>query len=232
MIKARNKLKQLKHLHTTQKTFQSTMVVTTNMEEFISNIRNERMNQFWNDTKKFQKFSPTPEEMVENTPPGTFDDSETLKISRHFKAMCNVRGVGGKRTARNSRISKSLVESCAADGIHIACSFAPDGTPYCSFNETQRVQPGDMLHMYYGDLAKNNSKHYVGRVLTHYEKFTENNTLEQFSEVNKSWPHGSQCALFCLVDWKEVSMNPDDEYMLKNPGKNGFKVQGTILRVR
>mgnify|MGYP006985908279 CR=1 FL=1 len=62
MIKARNKLKQLKHLHTTQKTFQSTMVVTTNMEEFISNIRNERMNQFWNDTKKFQKFSPTTED--------------------------------------------------------------------------------------------------------------------------------------------------------------------------
>tara|TARA_B110000046_G_C12965590_1_gene386542 strand:- start:870 stop:1379 length:510 start_codon:yes stop_codon:yes gene_type:complete len=76
LIKARNKLKQLKHLHTTQKTFQSTMVVTTNMEEFISNIRNERMNQFWNDTKKYQKFSPTPEEIIENAPPGTFDDAE------------------------------------------------------------------------------------------------------------------------------------------------------------
>ena len=207
------------------------MVVTTNMKEFISNIRNERMNQFWNDTKKFQKFSPTTEEMVENAPPGTFDDAETLPRSRHFKAMCNTL-IGGKRTARNSRSSKSLVESCAADGIHLTCSFAPDDTPYRSFNETQQVRPGDVIHMYYGDLAKNNSKHYVGRVLTHYEKFSENNTLEQFSEVKKSWPHGSQCALFCLVDWKEVSMTPDDEYMLKCPGKNGFKVQGTILRVR
>ena len=231
MIKARNKLKQLKHLHTTQKTFQSTMVVTTNMEEFISNIRNERMNQFWNDTKKYQKFSPTTEEMVENAPSGTSNVSETLKRSRHFKVMCNTE-IDGKRKARNSPISKSLVESCASDGIHLTCSFAPDGTPYRSFNETQQVIPGDVVHMYYGDLAKNNSKHYVGRVLTNYEKFSENNTLEQFSEVNKSWPHGSQCALFCLVDWKEVSMTPEDEYMLKNPGKNGFKVQGTILRVR
>jgi hypothetical protein len=78
LIKARNKVKRTqKHLHTTQKTFQS-MVVTTNMEEFISNIRNERMNQFWNDTKKFQKFSPTPEEIIENTPPETFDDAEEL----------------------------------------------------------------------------------------------------------------------------------------------------------
>ena len=57
------------------------MVVTTNMGEFISNIRNERMNQFWNDTKKFQKFSPTTEEMVENAPPGTFDDAEEELIS-------------------------------------------------------------------------------------------------------------------------------------------------------
>ena len=62
MIKARNKLKQLKTLTHNSKTFQSTMVITTNMEEFISNIRNERMNQFWNDTKKYQKFSPTPED--------------------------------------------------------------------------------------------------------------------------------------------------------------------------
>ena len=76
MIKARNNT--YKHLQTTLKTFQSTMVVTTNMEEFISNIRNERMNQFWNDTKKYQKFSPTTEGMVENVPPGTFDDAEEL----------------------------------------------------------------------------------------------------------------------------------------------------------
>jgi len=71
------------------------MVVTTNMGEFISNIRNERMNQFWNDTKKYQKFSPTTEEMVENAPPGTTHIHEdtcwhpTQNLSAQDRLDCN-----------------------------------------------------------------------------------------------------------------------------------------------
>jgi len=86
--------------------------------------------------------------------------------------------------------------------------------------------------MYYGDLSKSNSKHFVGKVLSSYEKFSENTSPEQFPTVKKTWNHSYQYAIFCRVDWKEVPMTDEDEYMLKNPGKNGFKVQGTILRIR
>jgi len=226
-----------KHLQTTLKTFQSTMVVTTNMGEFISNIRNERMNQFWNDTKKYQKFSPTTEEMVENAPPGTFDDAEEDVVEtssdglRHYKMMCNTTSEK-KRYGLNSPTSKSIVKACAADGIHILNALDSDGTEYKCYNQAKPIRPGDMAHMYYGDLAKNNPKHYVGKVVSSYDKFSKTTTLDEFPEIKKVWPHTSQCAIFCRVDWQEVVMTSEDEYMLKNPGKNGFPAQGTILRVR
>ena len=214
------------------------MVVTTNMGEFISNIHNERMNQFWNDTKQFQKFSPTTEEMVENAPPGTFDDAEEDVVEtssdglRHYKMMCNTRVSDVKRMGRDSPTSKSIVKACAADGIHILNALDSVGTEYNCYNQAKPIRPGDMAHMYYGDLAKNNSKHYVGKVVSSYDKFSETTTLDEFPEIKKVWPHTSQCAIFCRVDWEEVVMTSEDEYMLKNPGKNGFPAQGTILRVR
>ena len=158
--------------------------------------------------------------------------------SSHYKMMCNVM-VNGKRTARNSRTSKSIVEACAADGIHLTDAFGEDGSVWNCFKEAQAVQPGDIAHMYYGDLDKKTAKHFVGKVLSPYKKFSSDHALTNFPNVNKVWaPHwhhdldNHTTAIFCRVDWKEVNMTPEDEYMLKNPGKNGFKVQGTILRIR
>jgi len=166
-------------------------------------------------------YAPKPD----NTPP------------KHYKMMCNV-VVNGKRKSRNSRMSKSIVNACAADGIHIANAFGKNGEVWNCFGESHAVRVGDVAHMYHGDMDKGNSKHFVGEVLSAYEKFSDV-TIEEFPEVKKAWPsdcnHGgsrAERAIFCRVSWKEVAMIPVEEYRLKWPGKNGFKVQGTILRIR
>uniref|UniRef100_A0A6C0C7K9 Uncharacterized protein n=1 Tax=viral metagenome TaxID=1070528 RepID=A0A6C0C7K9_9ZZZZ len=189
--------------------------------------------------------------LVDQAPPGTFDDAEenSEKISvvkyvkddtsadtipcseRHFKMMCNTTVNGGTRTARNSRLSKSIVDACVSDGIHIANAFGPSGEVWRCFSEALVIRPGDVAHMYYGDLSKSNSKHFVGKVLSSYKKFSET-PLENYPNVKKTCSETYKYAIFCRVDWKEVPMTEKDEYMLKNPGKNGFRVQGTILRIR
>ena len=70
-----------------------------------------------------------------------------------------------------------------------------------------------------------------------YKKFSSDHTLANYPTVNKVWTphHGidpSLTSVYCCVIWREIEMTPEDEFMLKYPGKNGFKVQGTILRVR
>jgi hypothetical protein len=149
----------------------------------------------------------------------------------HYKVMCNV-VVNDKRKTRNSPISKAIVEACATDGIHLINAFKENGEEWSCFGESQKVSRGSVVHMYYGDLNKGNSKHFVGKVLSSYDKFSNDVTIDEFPRVKKVWPQShSNGSVFCRVDWKEVKMTPEDEYMLKNPGKNGFKVQGTILRV-
>lgn len=181
------------------------------------------------------------EEMLSSAPPGTFDDAEDCESPvspstitskhRHFKMMCNIESSGGRRSTRNSSISKSIVDACATDKIHIAHAFGENGEVWRCYNEAGAINPGDVGHMYYGDLSKNNSKHYVGTVLTTYEKLSEND-LDQFPNVKKVWSASYKYAIFCRVDWKESPLSKSDEYMLKYPGKSGFRVQGTILRVR
>ena len=176
---------------------------------------------------------PTPED------PRIFEDAESSPESdrstqKHYKLMCNVM-VDGKRKNRNSRLTKDIVEACAADGIHLTDAFGPNGEVWNCFKESQSVRVGDVAHMYYGDLKCGTSKHFVGKVLSPYEKCSDDVPLAAFPKVKPLWVNhcsarNSTC-IFCRVDWKEVAMTPEDEYMLKNPGKNGFKVQGTILRI-
>jgi hypothetical protein len=157
----------------------------------------------------------------------TFEDEDPPK---HFKMMCNTK-VNGKRSGTNSKISKSIVEACAKDGIHLIHVFRKNGKVTNCFEESKAVQVGDIAHMYYGDLEKGNSKHFVGEVLSTYEKFSDTITLDDFPHVKEVWRKNSEEALFCRVAWEEVPMTEDDEAMIKYPGKNGFKVQGTILRI-
>ena len=165
------------------------------------------------------------------------DYAPNVSHPKHYKMMCNV-VVNGKRKSRNSQMSKSIVNACASDGIHIANAFGKNGEVWNCFGESRAVRVGDVAHMYHGDMDKGNSKHFVGEILSAYEKFSDV-TIEEFPEVKKAWPsdsnHGGPRrgrAIFCRVSWKEVAMTPGEEYRLKWPGKNGFKVQGTILRIR
>ena len=152
----------------------------------------------------------------------------------HYKFMCNL-VLNGKRQTRNSPFTKSVVRACALDKVYCTGSVRRrNGEVWNNFHEAREVKPGDMAHMYYGDLVKGTSKHFVGRVITPYEQFTDGLTLDDFPEVKKVWPETSEPEkriIFCYVDWKEVKMTEADEYMIKWPGKNGFKVQGTILRI-
>jgi len=182
-------------------------------------------------TSLFKVTRSSVEEFLSSAPPGAFEDAEENSSPRHFKMMCNV-DVNRKRSTRNSPLSKSIVDACAKDGIHLSHAFGENGEVWRCYEEAMIIQPGDIAHMYYGDLSKNNSKHYVGTVLTTYEKFSTPAIPDEFSAIKKVWIHDPMYAIFCKVDWKEVPMTTDDEYMLKNPGKNGFKVQGTILRVK
>ena len=184
----------------------------------------QRRSDFWNDSERIQSFSPTPQE---NRSP------------KHFKMMCNIM-VDGKRSSTNSKISKSIVNACVEDGIHVV--GAREEWP-CS-KESKMVSVGDIAHMYYGNLKDGNSKHFVGEVLNVYRRFSDDTPFERFPSVLKTWgvwrsqshrrppSFPTSDTLFCRVDWKEVTMTPEDEALLKNPSKNGFKRQGTILRIR
>jgi hypothetical protein len=163
------------------------------------------------------------------------DEEETNDPPMHFKMMCNVMTTSnGKRSSRNSRISKSIVDACAADGIHLVHAFGNNEQVWNCFGESKSVRVGDVAHMYHGDMDKGNSKHFVGEVLSDYEKFSDGDALDEFPEVKKVWPDWvrGETSIFCRVAWKEVAMTASDEYMLKHPEKIGFKAQGTILRIR
>ena len=45
--------------------------------------------------------------------------------------------VNGKRSGRNSKISKSIVEACAKDEIHIAHAFGENEEYNCFESQTQ-----------------------------------------------------------------------------------------------
>ena len=184
----------------------------------------QRRSDFWNDSERIQSFSPTPQE---NRSP------------KHYKMMCNVMK-DGKRTSTNSKISKSIVNACAEEGIHVIGGREEWN---CS-KECKSVRVGDIAHMYYGHLKDGSSKHFVGEVLSTYGKFSDDVPFERFPAIMKIWtdigihrrklPISQRVCdtLFCRVDWKEVTMTPEDEALLKDPSKNGFKRQGTILRIR
>ena len=183
----------------------------------------EKRSEFWNDSKRIQSFAPLPQE---NSP-------------KHYKVMCNVT-VDDKRCTTQSKLSKSIVNACAKDGIHVV--GAREEWP-CS-KESKSVCVGDIAHMYYGHLKDGSSKHFVGEVLTVYQRFSDDAQFERFPNVLKTWgvwrsqsyrrppSFPTSDTLFCRVDWKEVTMTPEDEALLKDPSKNGFKRQGTILRIR
>jgi hypothetical protein len=162
--------------------------------------------------------------------PSQFECEET-NDSKHFKMMCNLM-VNGKRKDTNSKLSKSIVKACAEDGIHLAAAFGKNGEVWNCVGESEAVRVGDIAHMYHGDLKKGNSKHFAGEVLSTYEKFSDGDTLDEFPHIKEVWPDVGNHVIFCRVAWKEVAMTARDEHMLKHPGKNGFKVQGTILRIR
>ena len=183
----------------------------------------QKRSEFWNDSARIQSFSPTPQE---NRSP------------KHFKMMCNMK-IDGKRATTHSKITKSIVNACVKDGIHIVGSLEE----WNCCKESKLVSIGDIAHMYYGHLKDNNSKHFVGEVLSTYRRFSEDENFKNFRSVKKIWDdnrihrsirHHKQIPqiLFCYVDWKEVSMTPEDEAILKDPSKNGFKRQGTILRIK
>jgi hypothetical protein len=150
--------------------------------------------------------------------------------------MCNVH-TNGKRATTNSKLSKSIVKACAEDKIHLASAFGENGEVWNCVGESDAVRVGDIAHMYHGDMDKGNSKHFVGKVLSTYEKLSDSvwefADESGFPHVKEVWPdfRGGHL-IFCRVAWEEVAMTARDEHMLKHPGKNGFKVQGTILRIR
>ena len=215
------------------------------MGTFTETIRTQKQKDFWRDSEKFQRFSPeipppSVEDLLSTAPPGTFDDAEDCETSmppstitsehRHFKMMCNVIGKKGTRSTRDSSISKAIVEACAKDKIHITHAFGEDGEVWRCYNEAKEIQPGDVGHMYYGDLSKNNSKHYVGTVCSTYEKMSKND-LDQLPHVKEVWSASYKYGIFCRVDWHISPLSETDEEILKHPDKNGYRVQGTILRV-
>ena len=167
------------------------------------------------------------------------NDDSSYVSPREFKMMCNLI-VNGKRQSTNSKISKSLVEACFADGIHALGGIGANGEIWKCYDQAMVVNPGDIAHMYYGDVSKGNSKHYEGVVLTKYSEFgVSGEPFDDFPEVQKVWSSrghkGSELGhrpIYCKVDWKEVSLTPEKETMIKHPGKNGFKVQGSILRIK
>jgi hypothetical protein len=155
---------------------------------------------------------------------------------RHFKMMCN-EVVNGKRLKTNSKTSKSIVEACAEDGIHLANAFGENGEAWNCVGESEAVRVGDIAHMYHGDMNKGNSKHYCGKVLSTYEKLSDSvwefAAESGFSHVKEVWPgFGGKRVIFCRVAWEEVAMTAEDEDMIKHPEKKGFKAQGTILQIR
>ena len=166
----------------------------------------------------------------------SFEDEEINDPTKHFKMMCNLM-VNGKRASTNSKLSKSIVKACAEDGIHLAAAFGENGEAWNCVGESDAVRVGDIAHMYHGNMDKGNSKHFVGKVLSTYEKFSDSvwefAAESGFPHVKEVWPGcGGKHVIFCRVAWEEVTMTERDEYMLKHPEKNGFKVQGTILRIR
>ena len=158
------------------------------------------------------------------------EEEETNEPPMHFKMMCNLM-VNEKRASTNSKLSKSIVKACAEDGIHLAGAYGKNGEVWNCVGESEAVRVGDIAHMYHGDLNK--GKHFVGEVLSTYEKFSDSDTLDEFPHVKEAWPGcvGGR-VIFCRVAWEEVAMTARDEYMLKHPEKIGFKAQGTILRIR
>jgi hypothetical protein len=160
-------------------------------------------------------------------------DCNDIKITsepKHYKLMCNTK-VDNKRLGRNSNLTKSIVDACFKDNVHITCAFDIDSNPYNCYKESLQVKIGDIAHMYYGDICYYNSRHYIGKVITTYIKMTDQDMIS-LSEISKLWNRESCRTIMCRVEWEEIKMTPEDEYMLKNPGKNGFKVQGTILRIK
>ena len=155
-----------------------------------------------------------------------------------FKLMCNTK-VDGKRSGRNSKISKSIVEACATDNVHIAHAFG-ENEEYNCFRESNSVKVGDLAHMYYGDIRNGNAIHYRGIVTHPYERLSDSvwcfasEWNSGFYHVKQVWPKGfkGKELIFCRVRWEEVPMTEEDEKMLKHPEYNGFKKQGTILRIR
>ena len=153
---------------------------------------------------------------------------------KHFKMMCNLM-VNGNRSKTDSKLSKSIVKACVEDGIHLAAAFGENGEVWNCVGESEAVRVGDIAHMYYGDLKK--GKHFVGEVRSTYKKFSDSvwdfASESGFRHVKEVWPGcGGKRVIYCRVAWKEVAMTARDEYMIKYPGRNGFKVQGTILRIR
>ena len=149
---------------------------------------------------------------------------------KHYKLMCNTK-VDDKRLGRNSKLTKYIVDACFKDNVHITCAFNVNGEPYNCYRESLQVKQGDIVHMYYGDLINDNAKHYIGKVIKPYAKMTDEEIIT-LPEIKKVWNREPCRTIICRVEWKEIKMTPEDEYMLKNPGKNGFKVQGTILRIK
>ena len=111
------------------------MVVTTNMGEFISNIRNERMNQFWNDTKKYQKFSPTPEEIIENDSL----QNAPLEMQKHENTVLGER----KHSASNSKYFDTLQMACqyAIDNKYRAMLRTPRGKKFYFWHKVGGKNP-------------------------------------------------------------------------------------------
>ena len=96
------------------------MVVTSNMEEFISNIRNERMNQFWNDTKKYQTFSPTPDVQYD------IHEGKDIGISRHQPKQSTPLEMQKHDDTDLGERKHSASNSKYFDTLQMACQYAID----------------------------------------------------------------------------------------------------------
>ena len=78
--------------------------------------------------------------------PPNYNDRQNSSEPIHYKLMCNTK-VDNKRLGRNSNLTKSIVDACFRDNVHVTCAFDYGGNPYNCYKESLQVKIGDIVHM-------------------------------------------------------------------------------------
>uniref|UniRef100_A0A6C0JAR9 Uncharacterized protein n=1 Tax=viral metagenome TaxID=1070528 RepID=A0A6C0JAR9_9ZZZZ len=124
------------------------MVITTSIEVFASNYRQEQAKRFWNSTYKYQKFStPSPPVSPVVPPPSFQKKTSSSNTYKPGDLITYGRGRGKSKivvTARVISVAKSGMSVRTEDGHIVNGEFIPSGVPNPTTKDclnTSRIKP-------------------------------------------------------------------------------------------